>query len=96
MVGFLRVMYFEKGREFYLGNPVFQTKLALFLLVGLLSIYPTVRFIKWRAQTRQGTAPTVSKREHDLIMLMLRAEMAVLVGIVLCASLMAHGIGLRG
>ena len=95
-VGYLRVMHFEKGRDFYLGNPVFQAKLGLFLVVGLLSIYPTVRFLKWRAQTRHGAPPAVSKREHDLIMLMLRAEMAVLVGVVLCASLMARGIGLRG
>ena len=96
VVGFLRVMYFEKGREFYLGNPVFHAKIGLFLVVGLLSIYPTVRFIKWRAQTRQGMAPTVSPREHDLLMLMLRGQLIALVGIVLCASLMARGIGLRG
>ena len=36
--------------------------MALFVLVGLISIYPTVRFIKWRAQTRQGAAPVVSGR----------------------------------
>ena len=96
VVGTLRFMYFEKGRDFYLGNPVFQAKLGLFLVAGLLSIYPTVRFLKWRTQTRHGAAPVVSRREHDLIMLMLRAEMAVLVGVVLCASLMARGIGLRG
>ena len=96
VVGTLRFMYFERGRDFYLGNPVFQAKLGLFLVAGLLSIYPTVRFLKWRAQTRHGAAPVVSRREHDLIMLMLRAEMAVLLGVVLCASLMARGIGLRG
>ncbi|HEX2539830.1 MAG TPA: DUF2214 family protein [Caldimonas sp.] len=96
VVGVLRVLYFEKGREFYLGNPVFHAKLGLFLVVGLLSIYPTVRFIKWRAQTRQGLAPTVSAREYGLIMLMLRAEVVLLVGVLLCASLMARGIGLRG
>lgn len=96
VVGFVRVLYVEKGREFYFGNPVFHAKLGLFVLVGLLSIYPTVRFVKWRAQTRQGAAPAVSKREHDLIMLMLRGQMLGLLGILLCASLMARGIGLRG
>ena len=96
VVGFLRLMYFEKGRDFYLGNPAFHAKLGLFLLAGLLSIYPTLRFIRWRAQTRQGTAPAVSQREYGLIMLMLRGEMAALVGVLLCASLMARGIGLRG
>jgi putative membrane protein len=96
VVGFLRVMYFEKGRDFYFGNPVFHAKLGLFVLIGLISIYPTVRFIKWRAQTRQGQAPTVSAREYGLIMLALRAEVVLLVGVLLCASLMARGIGLKG
>ena len=95
VVGFLRALYFEKGRDFYFGNPVFHAKLGLFLLIGLLSIYPTVRFIRWGTQTRQGLAPTVSEREYGLIMALLRAEMALLVGVLLCASLMARGIGLR-
>jgi len=35
-----------KGSAFYFGNPFFNAKMALFVLVGLISIYPTVRFIK--------------------------------------------------
>jgi putative membrane protein len=92
VVGFLRVYYFEKGKDFYFSNPFFQAKLALFLLVGILSIYPTIRFIKWAPQTRQGLAPTVSEREYGLIMLALRTELVLLVVMVLCASLMARGV----
>ena len=94
VVGFLRVFYFEKGHAFYFSNPVFQAKLTLFVLVGLLSIYPTVRFIKWGAQTKQGLAPAVSAAEYTRIMLMLRAELVLLLGMALCASLMARGVGL--
>lgn len=94
VVGLLRVFYFEKGKAFYFANPFFNAKLTLFVLVGLLSIYPTVRFLKWREQTRQGLAPIVSPDEYRRIMLMLRAEMALLLGLALCASLMARGVGL--
>jgi putative membrane protein len=94
VVGFLRVFYFEKGRAFYLGNPFFHAKLGLFVLVGLLSIYPTIRFIKWRAQTRQGLAPVVSEAEYRNIMMALRIEVVLLLGVALCASFMARGIGL--
>jgi putative membrane protein len=94
IVGFLRVFYFEKGYAFYAASPFFHAKLALFILVGLLSIYPTVRFIKWRRQTREGSAPTVSAREYKRIMVALRAEMLLLLGVALCASLMARGVGL--
>ena len=94
VVGALRVFFFEKGPAFYLSNPFFHAKLTLFVVVGLLSIYPTLRFLKWREQTRQGLAPNVSADEYRRIMIMLRAELALLLGVALCASLMARGVGL--
>jgi putative membrane protein len=94
VVGFLRVLYFEKGKAFYISNPFFHAKLTIFVLVGLLSIYPTIRFIKWGAQTKQGLAPVVSSLEYKRIMLTLRAELVLLLGMAACASLMARGVGL--
>ena len=94
VVGLLRVYFFEKGKAFYFGNPVFNAKMTLFVLVGLVSIYPTMRFIKWRAQTRQGAAPVVSATEYRRIMMSLRAELLLLLATALCASLMARGVGL--
>jgi putative membrane protein len=94
IVGFLRVYYFEKGYAFYMANPFFRAKLALFILVGLLSIYPTIRFLKWREKTRQGQAPAISEQEYVRIMLLLRAELVLLLGVALCASLMSRAVGL--
>ena len=94
VVGFLRVYYFEKGSTFYFRNPVFDAKLALFALVGIVSIYPTIRFIRWGARTRRGEAPAIAPGEYRRIMMSLRAEMALLLGTALCASFMARGIGL--
>jgi putative membrane protein len=92
-VGFLRVFYFEKGMAFYFASPFFHAKMTLFVMAGLLSIYPTVRFIKWRAQTRQGLAPIVSSADYKRIMVVLRVELALLLGVALCASLMARAVG---
>jgi putative membrane protein len=94
VVGLLRVHYFEKGKTFYAASPFYHAKLTLFVIIGLLSIYPTVRFIKWRKETRQGLAPQVSGQEHRRIMLILRAELVLLLGMALCASLMARAVGL--
>jgi len=93
VVGFLRVYFFEKGRAFYGANPFFQAKLALFLAVGLLSIYPTIRFLKWRAQTKQGLAPLLAANEYKSIVTVLRVELVLLLATALCASLMARGVG---
>ena len=93
VVGFLRVYHFEKGKAFYASNPFFQAKLALFLGVGLLSIYPTIRFLKWRAQTKQGLAPVLATKEYKSIVMVLRIELLLLLATALCASLMARGVG---
>jgi putative membrane protein len=85
--------HFEKGWAFYTASPFFYSKLALFVLLGVISIYPTIRFIKWRTQMRRGTGPVLSAREYKLIMVSLHAELLLLLGVALCASLMARGIG---
>jgi putative membrane protein len=52
--GLARVFRGIKGAAFYLGNPVFHLKVGLFVLVGLLSIVPTLRFIGWRKRLAAG------------------------------------------
>ena len=94
IVGFLRVYFFEKGHAFYTANPFFHAKLGLFVAVGLLSIYPTIRFIRWRPQTSNGQAPAVSEQEYRRIMAVLRIELILLLGMAVCASLMARAVGL--
>ncbi|MDR7375379.1 putative membrane protein [Rhodoferax ferrireducens] len=93
-VGLLRVFYYEKGAAYYAGNPFFGWKMALFVLVGLLSIYPTVQFIRWGAQTRQGLPPVVSAQQLARLRGLLGLELALLLGVALCAALMAKGVTL--
>ena len=80
--------------DYYLHNPFFHLKLSLFVLVGLLSIYPTVRFMRWQPELRAGRAPQVTNAQHKLIARCLSVQMLVLAVLVLSASLMAHGVGL--
>jgi len=94
VVGFARVFHFEKGKEFYFANPFFHAKLGLFVLIGLLSIYPTVRFIKWGAQTKQGLPPVVTQHEYKTIKALLSVQLVLLIGMAFCASFMARGIGM--
>jgi putative membrane protein len=93
VVGLVRVFQFEKGKSYYFSNTFFLLKMALFIAVGLISIYPTVRFIAWGKLTRQGQMPAVTAGELRRLRLSLGAELLLLAGVVLCASLMAKGIG---
>ena len=91
--GFLRVLYFEKGSAYYFDNSFFQIKLALFFAAALLSIYPTLRFRRWSSELRQGVAPEVDADAVTRIKRVLHWELVLIMGILLCASLMAKGFG---
>lgn len=93
VAGFARALHFEKGWSFYAHSPFFHLKLTLFVLVGLLSIYPTLRFIRWAPALKAGRAPELGDREHTLIARLLGVQMVLLVMIVVSASLMAHAVG---
>lgn len=87
--GFTRAVFGAKGWAFYAGNPVFWAKIGTFALVGLLSIVPTVRLLRWR---RAGTLPDAQSWQSTRAWL--HAELALLVLIPVFAVLMARGVGL--
>jgi len=89
-VGLLRVFYFEKGAAYYFHNGAFLAKLALFLLVAALSIYPTLRFLAWR----KGAA--VDAEDVRRVRKLVHLELLGVVFILLFAALMARGIGFTG
>ena len=93
IIGLLRVFYFEKGSDFYFLNTFFILKLVAFSIVGLLSIYPTIRFIKWNRYIKNDAPPEMSNKEYATILILLRLEMIGLIIILLTASLMARGLG---
>jgi putative membrane protein len=93
VVGLLRVYFFEKGPNYYFANHVFWTKMALFVLVGLLSIYPTLRYLKWNPVLAQNMAPEIPEREFRNIRLLLWLEMTGIALILFAAPLMARGVG---
>lgn len=78
---------YGKPAEFYSTNPVFHIKLTLFVGIGLLSIYPTVFFLKHR----KGD-PSETVNVPPVIFWMLRLEILLLFIIPLLAGLMAKGI----
>jgi len=91
--GFLRLFYFEKGSEYYFGNQFYYIKLYAFSVVGIISIYPTIRFWKWRKVTQAGNLPIIEEKEFMIIRWILRVEVIGLLIMILAASMMAKDIG---
>ncbi len=91
-VGLLRVFFFEKGAPFYAANLMFWVKMALFTIVGLLSIYPTIRYIKWNSILAENKSLVIPDAEYKNIRLLLSLEMIGLVLILFAAPAMARAI----
>ena len=93
VVGFLRVLYFEKGAFYYFHAWTFMAKLTLFVVISLVSIVPTMEFLSWRSAVKQDQVPSVSPRKLLSLRLIIHLELAGIVLILLMAALMAKGVG---
>jgi putative membrane protein len=91
VVGLLRVLYFEKGADYYFHSHAFLTKLSLFIIVGLLSIIPTVEFLSWRGALKAGQVPVIGAKKLRLVTAVIHGELLAIVIILLCAAIMARG-----
>jgi len=79
---------YGKPADFYSNNWIFHLKLTLFISIGLLSIYPTVFFLK----NRKGNESDLIQ-VPTIIFLLLRLEILLLFIIPMLAGLMAKSVG---
>lgn len=98
--GYLRVTQYGKGVDFYVHEPIFWVKLALFVVMGSASYFPTIQLAR-RAITKRLSAseggpafpaplsPKLIKRMTSV----LNAELLAVGSIPLAATLMARGVG---
>jgi putative membrane protein len=83
----------EKGSAFYLASPLFWLKMALFVLIVALEVWPMVTLIRWRRAVGGGALPDTSAA--PTLFRITHAELALVVLIVFVASFMARGFGVR-
>jgi putative membrane protein len=93
--GVARVVWFGKGAAFYLHNPVFYVKIALFLAVGLVSIPPTLQYLRWQRGVGAGAANVAADYQVLRVRRYILAELVLFAFIPLMAALMARGIGMQ-
>src|ERR1700730_16805874 len=66
VVGLLRVVFFEKGTDYYWHRHCLLTKLSIFIGIGLLSIIPTVEFLSCFRALGEGLVPAISAKKLRL------------------------------
>lgn len=94
ITGLLRLTLGVKDVAFYMSNPWFHAKMALFLIIGLCSFPPTRAFLRWHksAHMHAGLLPDTTEVRRVRRWVMIEAHLIIL--LPLCAALMARGIGL--
>jgi putative membrane protein len=92
--GLARTWWGVKGTAWYWSQPLLHAKVGLFVVIGLMSIVPTVRFLRWRRQLRAtGALPAESEVRSTRRIVMIEAHLVAL--IPLLAVFLARGIGTR-
>lgn len=92
LTGVARTWWGMKGTAWYWTNPLLHTKLALFVVIGLLSIKPTLMFARWRKALRAtGALPPDDQVRQARRLVMIQAHLLVL--IPLAAVFLARGFG---
>lgn len=90
VTGIMR-MFLEKGAVYYNHHIAFHILFGIFVIAALISIYPTVIFLRWRNDTRAGRGQQLERSQFKKIQMMVRVEMTLMLLAPLFATWMAHG-----
>lgn len=92
LTGLARVFLGSKGAAWYAHNPLLYVKLVMFLVIGLISIKPTMMFSRWRRELRaNGALPDSLEVKQARRLVMVQAH--ILPFIPLAAVFLARGFG---
>ena len=90
--GLARTLLGVKGTAWYWSNPLLHMKLTLCVVVGLISIFPTLAFLRWRKALRaDGSLPDEAQIAKTRRLVMVQAH--ILAVIPLLAVFLARGYG---
>ena len=93
IVGFCRAIFAAKGWAYYAHNVMFHAKIGTFIVIGLLSIWPTIEIIKWKGALKKDAdaLPTISR--IAMVKRVLWIEVFLFALLPIFAAAMARGYG---
>jgi putative membrane protein len=91
--GFLRATVGAKGADFYFNAWPIYAKIALFLAIGLISVKPTMTFIRWKRMYERDAAWQVPAAEQAAMRRLIMVEVHLAALIPVFAVIMSRGLG---
>ncbi len=93
LTGMLRLGFGAKGGDFHLNAWPVYVKVGLFLAVGLISVKPTLEFLKWRRALDHDSAWQLPPAEQAAMRRIVMIEVHLASLIPVFAVMMARGLG---
>jgi putative membrane protein len=92
IVGFSRAIFAAKGWAYYSVNSFFWAKIGVFVLIAVLSIWPTMKYLSWRKNYgSSGSAPDAAS--ISVVRRILWLEVVLFAFLPAFAAAMARGYG---
>ncbi len=94
ITGLALVFFGAKGSVYYAHNAIFWVKMTLFVTVAIVSIVPTVAYLRWNQRKAADGSILLDEGEYSRLRAFLWVQIGLLVLIPLCAALMANGVSI--
>lgn len=91
--GVSRLYFGAKDESYYFQLHSFWTKMGVFVLIGLISIWPTIRILAWSRASKSSASFVPPPGEAKALLRLVIVQACLIVLIVINAALMARGIG---
>jgi putative membrane protein len=92
LTGLARTYWGAKGMGWYWTNPLLHAKVTLFIVIALMSIKPTLTYLRWRRTLRaSGALPSDEEVRRTRKTVMRQAHLVPLVALL--AVFLARGFG---
>ncbi|UJW84357.1 DUF2214 family protein [Devosia sp. SL43] len=93
VVGIVRVIFGAAGWQYYVGNHMFWGKMGAFLIMGLLTVPPTLAFRRWLKAAAADGSYEIPAAEIATNRRFIHLQAAILLFIPIFAAAMARGYG---
>ena len=93
VTGFLRATVGAKGADFYFNAWPIYAKIGLFLAVAVVSVKPTMTFIRWKRMYERDGAWQVPVDEQAAMRRLIMVEVHLAALIPIFAVIMSRGLG---
>lgn len=94
VTGILRMYHGGKGADWYWHNGLMHGVITIFIVAGLISIAPTLRFIRWnKALGAGGALPDAAAVRKTKVLVHVQLTLVALIALMI--TLVARGFGGR-